>query len=153
MYEIKNTIFGICISLLLIGFFLKLTPEGKLSKSVKYLLSMVVLLVVLTPIKGGFEIDLRDINADFNSYNYSQKTYEEKVVTSAITLIKEDVEDFLQKEKFGFYSIEISTVKTDDATEIREIIVNIKSGFAPSAIEEAVSKEFGIPCRAIIGER
>ena len=151
MFEVKNTILGICISLLLIGFFLKLSPKGNLSKGMKYLLSMVILLIIISPLKGGIQIDLESFGLDVDTSSYVQEDYEEKVVGGVIALMKKDVESFLYQENVGFYSVAVNTTETEEGIEVREISVNIKSGYDPSRIEKAVSKKFGVPCRVTIG--
>ena len=102
MYEIKNTILGICIALLLIGFFLKLSPKGNLTNGMKYLLSLIVMLIILAPLKGGFRIKLEDFNLNQYKPETTKKTYEERVVNNVVTMIKKDVEEYLTQEKFGF---------------------------------------------------
>ena len=151
MYEIKNTVLGIFIALLLIGFFLKLSPKGNLSKGMKYLLSLIVMLIVLAPLKGGFSIEFEDFNLNSYSPEKTAKTYEERVVNSVVIMMKKDVEEYLKQEKFGYYSVSVNTVNTEEGVEIRGIVVNIKSGYDPSKVEKSVSKKFGLPCRATIG--
>ena len=135
---------------MLIGFFLKLSPKGNLTNGMKYLLSLIVMLIILAPLKGGFRIKLEDFNLNQYKPETTKKTYEERVVNNVVTMIKKDVEEYLTQEKFGFYSVLINTIDTDEGTEVREIVINIKSGYDPSKVEKAVSKKFGLPCRVTI---
>lgn len=151
MYEIKNTILGICIALLLIGFFLKLSPKGNLTNGMKYLLSLIVMLIILAPLKGGFRIELDNFNLNQYTPETTKKSYEERVVNNVVTMMKKDIEEYMTQEKFGFYSVLINTIDTDEGTEVREIVIKIKSGYDPSKVEKAVSKKFGLPCRVTIG--
>lgn len=152
MEELKNTIFCICISLILIGFFLKLTPKGKLSKNMKHLLSMVILLIILTPLSRGYNINWEafGLEADISS-EFSESDYKNRVVENVIALLKNDVEDYLKAENIGYYSVFVKVQDREGDYEISKITVRIKSGYDPTEIEKKVSAEFDLPCEVIIG--
>lgn len=152
MQDIKSIVIGISVSLLLIGFFLKLSPRGKMSKGIRHLLSMVVLLIIISPLSGGYELDLNDLGSDNSEVvSYSENDYEDRVVSNVMVLMQRDVEEYLNNEKFGYYSVDISTLQTDKGTELNEIIIHIKSGYSPENIEKSVSRKFGLPTKVVIG--
>ena len=149
MEEIKTTILGVCISLLLIGFFLKLSPKSKLTKNMKHLLSMVILLIIITPLSNNYNINWSAFGiGNDNLTEYTEDDYKNRVVVNVASIIKSDVEEHLYQERIGYYSVKINISENG---EISEIIINIKSGYAPTTVEESVEKEFNLPCRVIIG--
>ncbi len=149
MEEIKTTVLGVCISLLLIGFFLKLSPKSKLTKNMKHLLSMVILLIIITPLSSNYNINWSAFGiGNDNLTEYTEDDYKNRVVVNVASIIKSDVEEHLHQEKIGYYTVKINISENG---EISEIIINIKSGYAPTTVEESVEKEFNLPCRVIIG--
>ena len=151
MHDIKSIVAGICISLLLIGFFLKLSPDGAISKGYRYILSLVVLLIVISPLYGGYEINWDSFDNNASAIKYTHLDYENRIVNNVISLLKKDVEDCLRSHKVGFYSVKVLAVETYEGTEIKKIKVNIKSGFSPVEVEKMISGKFDLPCEAAIG--
>ncbi len=152
MDEIKSTVLGVCVSLLLIGFFLKLSPKGKLTKNMRILLSMVILLIIITPLSRGYSINLDafELGTD-KSIQHSESDYRNIVVENVVTMLKSDVEVHLKENNFGYYSVLIETSEKEGNAELEKIVVYIKSGYDPTKIQKSVTDKFSLPCDVIIG--
>ncbi len=149
MTAIKSTILGICISLILTGFFLKLLPKGKMSKNMRNILSLLMLLIIISPLSRSYAIDWDSFKFDYeNSASFSETEYKNRVVENLMILMQKDIEKYLKEKKLGYYSV---VINTDSNNEISGVTVKIKSGYDPTEVERLVTKEFDLPCIVNIG--
>lgn len=152
MDEIKSAVLGVCISLLLIGFFLKLSPKGKLTKNMRHLLCIVIMLIIIAPLSKGYSINWEVFSIEDNeSAAYSKSDYTNRVVRNVIIMMENDIKKFLEEERIGLYNVHIESTEKADGTELNRIIVYIKSGYDPTKVEKIVKDKFQMPCKVIIG--
>lgn len=152
MNVIKATVLGICISLIVIGMFIKLIPKCKNEKGMRYLLSLVVLLIIITPFNKSFALNFSLPEIEDESLYYNNSEFYNKSMVNALTqVLNNDVSEFLNNEGIEYYSINILTEETTNGEKICGIDLKIKSGYNPDEIEKIVNKRFDLPVNVEIG--
>ncbi len=129
METVKNLIASLCTVLIFSGVAMMLLPEGAMKKSVKTLISVIIISVIVSCVFGvseavkGMNFSSNNINLKETSSSFS-KTVQNQSVKSAESAVKAViVEEF---EKNGIKSAEVLTfadITEDDRIYIKRIEV------------------------------
>lgn len=129
MSRVSAFLSAFCVSAVFIGGLYMLCPEGALSKSLKYILSLTFLLTVITV--GGITVKNADIDIDFSSPEISTVTLDNSTAKFVIGYL-------LEKANIEFSEIEIFT----DNSETQSISIN-KVVIYTAASKESVLNALG----------
>ena len=152
MNVIKATVLGICISLIVIGMFIRLIPKCKNEKGMRYLLSLVVLLIIITPFNKSFALNfsMPEIGIE-SSDSIDTESYNTGIVNSLAQVLEKNVSQFLTDEGIDCYSVDILIQEGTNGKEICGIDVRVKSGYNPEEIKTLVYKKFDLPVNVEFG--
>lgn len=116
MSYLTEIVAAFCVVCVFIGALFMLCPEGKLSKSVKYVLSLVFLVSVMSVAGMG----RGKINFDFN-FNQPVNLQTEQIDNLNLRL---GVEELLRKNEINFEEIEVFTDKLENGgISINKVII------------------------------
>lgn len=110
MSSITTFITAFCTACIVIGSLHIICPDGSVGKSVKYTLSLVFLLVIIS----AAGINLKSQSFSFPKYESNEKSIEEANIASA----KYVYSTILQKAGINFRKITVCTDKTEDGSII-----------------------------------
>ena len=88
MTNLKAVLLSICIALILIGFFLKLTPAGKNQRAIKNVLSLIIILVIASPLVSNINYDTINIKSKETT---STVDYSGLIENTTISLLKQRI--------------------------------------------------------------
>lgn len=124
METVKNLIASLCVVLIFSGVVMMLIPEGTMKKSVKTLISVIIISVIVSCVFGVSEavkgIDFSSKSIDLNETSSSfSKTVQNQSVKSIESAVKAVIID--EFEKNGIESAEVSVFA--DITEDNRIYI------------------------------
>lgn len=105
-----------CVASVLIGALYIVCPDGQIAKSVRFVLSIVFLVIII----AAANITVKNIDIDFTANQASPENYEEMQIAAA-----EYVYSYtLQKENINFSQITVCTDKSEnDSIVITKVII------------------------------
>ncbi len=133
MNNLSEFIISFCVVSASIGAVSFIVPSGKMSKSVKYIITLSVLTVLLS-----ISLKIANINIDYKSFN--AVTLEQDVPEKAV---KTAVEATLDKNNIEYEKVEIITDKSD-GTSIDYIKVIVYSDENEEKIKKAIGENENI---------
>lgn len=95
-----------------------LIPEGKLNKTITFILRLVCIAVLIQPITGLFKIKITDTQADMVDYTYVSEVYSRHQ--------SEQLEELLYKEFSERVECAVEVAKKDDKFEVISAEVRLK---------------------------
>ena len=147
MQNIKVTVLCLCMAMVAIGFIFKLFPKTLLKNNIKNLFSVIILLIIISPLSGSYDVKLPD--TDLFSEEYSLEQYEEEhrefIARNTVKVYKASVIEYLNKKGIEVYGVEIQYEINGNSADITGMTVYIKSGYSFSEVKNSVEKEFKIP--------
>ncbi len=138
MDSIKQWIFAICISAIVGGIILILSPEGSTEKAVRTAVSLVLLCVILSPFTSGINSELPVIP------NIEQaESIEENTVEIFKKTIEEKIAEILVKNSFINPKISIDIITQSNEMTVNSVKIIADSGNTESARKQ-IRNELGI---------
>lgn len=119
MEAIKNLIASLCVVLIFSGVAMMLIPEGTMKKSVKTLISVIIISVIVSCVFGvseavkGMNFSSNNINLNETSSSIS-KTVQNQSVTSIESAVKAVIVEEFQKSDINSAEVLIFADITDD---------------------------------------
>lgn len=145
MTSIKEMALSFCVILIIIGFFLKLFPKNQLENNIRNLLSVILLLILVSPFVNAGSVDYKIPISDFSFEALeNEQNYKETIINNTLKELKSQIKNYLNRENIEIYDIEINYKIIDDSAEIKEIIIYAESKTNFGEIESLIEKEFGI---------
>ena len=147
MQNIKETVICLCMAMVAIGFIFKLFPKTFLKNNIKNLFSIIILLIIISPLSGSYDVKMPD--TDLFSEEYGAEQYEEEhrkfIAQNTVKVYKASVTDYLDKKGIEVYGVEIQYEINGNSVDITGMTVYIKSGYSFPKVKNSVEKEFKIP--------
>ncbi len=129
MEYVKAIILSFCVASVFIGILYIITPDGNISKSVKYLLSLAFLVTVITAGKVG------NIDVELPDFEVSQAEVDELLVENA----KLTYSEALRNSNINFSAVTVFTNK-DENGNIKITKVEIKTDQTYEAVKQALGE-------------
>ncbi len=129
MEYVKTIILSFCVASVFIGILYTITPDGNISKSVKYLLSLAFLVTVISVGKAD------NTGVEFPEFQVSQSEVDSLLVENARLTYSEA----LKKSNINFSSITVFTNK-DENGDIKIIRVEIETKESAEVVKQALGE-------------
>ncbi len=154
MGNIKEIVLTLCTVLVVSGFFLKLFPKTKLEKNVKLLFSAIILILIISPLMGGFSSigDFESSASGGINKEKSEEYYRAYTAEKTLELYLKSMENFLSEKGIDFDDITIEYDFLDDAIEIKRVVVLAGDSETGEHASEEIKKKFGIDAGYKAGE-
>lgn len=150
MSEVKLSVLAISVSLIIVGFIIKLAPFGKGQKMIKGLLSLIIVLIITAPLTKAVNIDA-DINISSNKTEVNK--YDGLIESTTINLLKSRIEAVLNSNKISYTYVDITVINNIDKVEISAITVYVDNELEISKIKTAVRKELQLDVAVAVERR
>lgn len=147
----RDSIITLCVFLIASGFFFKLFPKSKLENSLKLLLSVLTLILIISPLFNSLAIKKPDLsfNESINKEK-AEKYYKSYIGEKTLEKYLQSIEDHLENEGIAFETIEAEYEMTDSAIELKYIVVICESEKEGENARKEIEKHFGVKARAEI---
>lgn len=122
MTNLKAVLLSICIALILIGFFLKLTPAGKNQRAIKNVLSLIIILVIASPLVSNINYDTINIKSKETT---STVDYSGLIENTTISLLKQRIEKAIADKGLDFSFVDITVIEKNNSSKISAITVYV----------------------------
>ncbi len=126
------------VALILIGFILKLAPFGKGQKSVKSVLSLVMVMIIVSPLTTVANIDphisINETSSEINDYSGL-------IEQTTVSLLKSRIEDVLDEYALAYNYVDITVLNNADKVQITAITVYVNDSKYITKIKTAIRKE------------
>ncbi len=122
MGNLKSLLLSICIALILIGFLLKLTPAGKNQRAIKNVLSLIIVLVIASPIASN--ISYEDISFGEKATT-SAVDYSGLIEGTTVNLLKSRIEEAVLQKGITLGFVDITVIEKNNSAQISAITVYV----------------------------
>ena len=144
MSTIKTALISFCTLLIIIGFFLKILPRSSLDKNMKLVISLVLLLVLVSPFFKSFNAKDLNVSSDLSS-SYTVSQDENGLYKAAVEEFKSRVQEELKKAGYDFESVTVNYTKTGDTIAINKIIITTKESKNKEKMKNHIYDKFLAP--------
>ena len=145
MAYLKSVLLSICIALILIGFFLKLTPTSKNQRAIKNVLSLIIILVIASPIASNISYD--DVKGKEKATT-SAVDYSGLIEGTTVNLLKSRIENAIEQKGINFKYVDIMVTEKNNMTRISAITVYVESKEdipkVKAAVRQALQLDVGV---------
>lgn len=137
MNLLKDWTICICVTLIIATIFSLVTPDGRIGKFYKVLISLFVFLSFIYPLK--------DSSINYNIQNYYptiKSSYNNDCVIS--NLIEAEIKNKLADNNVNNSSVTVVATQIDNDIEIKSVSVAITDEYEVNKVKELIFKEIGI---------
>lgn len=150
MTGLSHSVLSISVALIIVGFIIKLAPAGKGQRSIKGILSLIIVLIITAPLTSAVNIDP---DVDINSELVTANEYNNLIEHTTINLLKSRIEGVLKSNNLSYNYVDIVEIKGIDTVEIGAIIVYVDDGRNITNIKTAVRKELQLDVAVAVEKR
>ncbi len=144
----KGSIITICVFLIASGFLLKLFPKSKLDNSVKILLSVLTLIMIISPLFKSIAVKKPEISFRENiNKEKAEKYYKSYVGEKTLEKYLQSIREHLKSKGISFEAIESEYEITDSAIELKYIVAICKNEKEGEIAKQEIEKQFGVKAR------
>ena len=147
MSSIKTIAITFCTLLIIIGFILKMLPRGPLDKNMKTVISLVLLLVLVSPFTKNFTS--ANIDTPSTTFSSSEQKDPDAIFTAAVNEFKTRVENELENAGYSFSEVSVNYTKTGDTIAINKITITVPGTKNHEKIKKIIRDKFLAPVTVI----
>lgn len=148
MESIKTVAVTFCTLLIIIGFTLKMLPRGPLDKNMKIIISLMLLLVIISPLINNFSS--KNIEVPSKPQVTSSKEIDpDAIYIAAVDEFKSRVENELKNEGYTYNSVVVSYTKTGKEIAINKVTITVPDTTKSEKIKKLIYNKFLAPVSVI----